>query len=55
MQKKNQEQRPAYSYEEKGIQEVSAQIMDAYNSGFMGEEEARERTDEYPVMRGDLE
>lgn len=55
MQKKNQVRQSSYSYEDKGIEEVSAQIMNAYNSGFMGEEEALEKRNEYPVMRDDLE
>lgn len=55
MQKKNQERQSSYSYEDKGIEEVSAQIMNAYNSGFMGEEDALEKRNEYPVMRDDLE
>ncbi|WP_316570959.1 hypothetical protein [Neobacillus sp. YIM B06451] len=55
MQKKDQGRRSSYTFEDKGVKEVSTQIMNAYNSGFMGEEEARERTDEYPVMRDELE
>ncbi|WP_409270909.1 hypothetical protein V1499_16230 [Neobacillus sp. SCS-31] len=55
MQKKDRGRRSSHTYDEKGVEEVSAQIMNAYNSGIMGEEEARERTEEYPVMREKLE
>ncbi len=55
MQKKGQGRRTSFTYDEKGLGEVSAQVMNAYNSGFMGEEEALEKRNEYPVMRDELE
>jgi len=43
--KKNQTR---YEYDEKGTEAVSMQIMNSYNSGFMGENEALEKRDKYP-------
>ena len=45
MAKKNQTR---YEYDEKGTEAVSMQIMNSYNSGFMGENEALEKRDKYP-------
>ncbi|WP_172797520.1 hypothetical protein [Bacillus sp. FJAT-27445] len=55
MREEKQERRSVYTYNEKGTEEVSAQIMNAYNSGVIGEEEAMARRETYPVAEGEIE
>ncbi|WP_155922309.1 hypothetical protein [Bacillus sp. EB01] len=53
MKDKNQNERSRFTIEEKGLEEVSTQIMNSYNSGFMGEQEAKTRTQENLQSKGE--
>ncbi|WP_156319773.1 hypothetical protein [Bacillus sp. FJAT-18017] len=53
MKDENQNERSRFTFEKKGLEEVSTQIMDSYNSGFMGEQEAKARTQENLQSKGE--
>nr|WP_240035250.1 hypothetical protein [Neobacillus notoginsengisoli] len=48
------EKQKRFEYDEKGTETVSMQIMNSYNSGFMGEQEAKEKRDKYPMAEGEI-
>jgi hypothetical protein len=47
MKKRQQEEQYGFNYDEDGVNQVSAQIMDSYNSGIIDESEmARDQSQE---------
>ncbi|WP_175384355.1 hypothetical protein [Bacillus sp. FJAT-27225] len=53
MKDNRQNERNRFTYEDNGLEEVSTQIMDSYNSGFMGEQEAKARTQKNLQSKGE--
>lgn len=47
MEKRDPKEKYSFDYDEKGTIEVSEQIMNAYNSGFIGEGTALAESDDF--------
>lgn len=45
MEKKEQQGRSSYDYDDMGVNQVSQQIMDSYNSGVIGQDQMKSLAD----------
>lgn len=46
MEKKEQQGRSSYNYDDMGVNQVSQQIMDSYNSGVIGQDQMKSLVDD---------
>jgi hypothetical protein len=52
MTKRDQKGKFTFDFDEQGTNEVSEQIMNSYNSGFIGQDDVEHFRDEYTGMEG---